>query len=214
MEDFELELDLSCLSMEDLTEDSDVTEYVAELVGQPTPSADSKGRIIDWEAYELLRKKVKVCEVARSMFERGLMTDEALADGFSFIWDKVKRERIRTQKCKESNDLMLATLRWLDELKPGLEVIIETGIESVTLRNLGRSEAAKSSRKIRDWHKVTRHNLKKAQDAGESQAYVNALSFVETLLRSFLNSRYWAIKENERSVQERALGQRDFAEIR
>ena len=210
MEDFDFELDLSCFDMEDLTDDLDVSEFVSELVGQPAQSVDSKGRVIDWESHELLLKKVQVCKVARSMYERGLMTDETLQEGFSFIWDNVQRKRIRGEKNRESAQLISETMRWISELNPGLETVIETGLQSVTLRNLGRPEAAKASRKVRDWHKVTRHNLRKAHEANESQAYINALSFVETLLRGFMNSRYWAVKENERSVQERALGQRDF----
>ena len=212
MEDFEIELDFSCLSMEDLAEDSDVSEFVSELVQQPKAAEplDSKGRVIDLEAYELLLKKVQVCRIARTMHERGLMTDEALSEGFSFIWDEVQRKRIRAQKCKEYIALLNETFRWLNELQPGLDTVIETGLQSVTLRNLGRSEAASASRKIRDWHKVTRYKLKKAHEAGESQSYINALSFVETLLRGFMNTRFFAIRENERSVKERALGQRDL----
>ena len=214
METFGFELDLSCFEMEDLTDDSDnmsdVSAFVSELVGQPAKPLDSKGRIIDTEAYELLLKKVQVCRVARTMYERGLMTDESLQEGFSFIWDEIQRKRIRGEKNREYAQLISETMRWIAELKPGLETVIETGLQSVTLRNLGRSEAASASRKIRDWHKVTRYNLRKAHEANESQAYINALSFVETLLRGFMNTRFFAIRENERSVQERALGQRDI----
>ena len=212
MSDFEIDIDFSCFSMEDLADDSDVSEFVAELVQSPKAdeSKDSKGRAIDFEAYELLLKKVQVCRIARTMHERGLMSDEALSEGFSFIWDEVQRKRIRAQKCKESVTLLNETFRWLNELQPGLDFVIETGLQSVTLRNLGRSEAASASRKIRDWHKVTRYKLKKAHEANESQSYINALTFVETLLRGFMNTRFFAIRENERSVTERALGQRDF----
>ena len=210
METFGFELDLSCFEMEDLTDDLDVSEFVSELVGQPAKPSDSKSRVIDTEAYELLLKRVQVCRVARTMYERGLMTDESLQEGFSFIWDEIQRKRIRGEKTRESAQLIAETMRWISELNPGLDTVIETGLLSVQLRNLGRSEAASASRKIRDWHKVTRYNLRKAHEANESQAYINALSFVETLLRGFMNTRYWAVKENERSVQERALGQRDI----
>ena len=199
--------------MDDLADDLDVSEFVAELVAQPAQPLDSKGRVIDFEALERLKQQVRVCNIARTMYERGLMTDEALQEGFSFIWDKVQRKRIRAQKCKESVALISETFQWLNELQPGLDFVIETGLQSVTLRNLGRSEAASASRKIRDWHKVTRYKLKKAHEANESQSYINALTFVETLLRGFMNTRFFAIRENERSVKERALGQRDFSSL-
>ena len=211
MEDFEIDIDFSCFSMDDLADDLDVSEFVAELVAQPAQPLDSKGRVIDFEALERLKQQVRVCNIARTMYERGLMTDEALQEGFSFVWDEVQRKRIRAQKCKESVALISETFQWLNELQPGLDFVIETGLQSVTLRNLGRSEAASASRKIRDWHKVTRYKLKKAHEANESQSYINALTFVETLLRGFMNTRFFAIRENERSVKERALGQRDFS---
>ena len=211
MEDFEIDIDFSCFSMDDLADDLDVSEFVAELVAQPAQPLDSKGRVIDFEALERLKQQVRVCNIARTMYERGLMTDEALQEGFSFVWDEVQRKRIRAQKCKESVALISETFQWLNELQPGLDFVIETGLQSVTLRNLGRSEAASASRKIRDWHKVTRYKLKKAHEANESQSYINALAFVETLLRGFMNTRFFAIRENERSVKERALGQRDFS---
>lgn len=215
MDDFEIELDLSCFSMDDLADDLDVSEFVAEVVapqlGQgKTTQQRPTDRVLDLEELERLKKHVQVCNIARTMHERGLMTDEALSEGFSFIWDNVQRKRIRAEKCKESIALINETFQWLNEFQPGLDFVIKTGLESVTLRNLGRSEAASASRKIRDWHKVTRYKLKKAHDAGESQAYINALTFVETLLRGFMNTRFFAVRENERSVKERALGQRDF----
>lgn len=211
----ELELDLSCFSMEDLVEDSDVSEFVTELVASQgaqgvTEQRRPSDRILDLEELERLKKRVQVCNIARTMHERGLMTDEALAEGFSFIWDAQLRKRVRVEMNIAYMKNMRETFQWLAELKPALNVVIETGLQSVTLRNLGRPEAAQASRKIRDWHKVTRYNLRKAHEACESQAYINALSYLETLLRGFMSTRFSAIRENERSVQERALGQRDI----
>ena len=198
---WELELDLEDYEPEDaFAEDSFANEVVA--VEPPT----ANGKVIDMEAVERHERARRALNVARAMYERGLLTDETLMATYPMIWDKVARKRAATKECERALAVWRGVFYWLGECKPSVDVITSTGLTSVTLRKLGTSEAATASRKIRDWHKVTRYNLHKAEQANEPEAYVLALRFMLNLLAGFMNTRYWAIAENERSVADRALG--------
>ena len=162
--------------------------------------------VFDHDYVERAERARRAINVARAMYERGLLTDETLAATYPLLWDKEARKRAADAELKRAVKVWQDLLVWLEECKPSVDVITSTGLTSVTLRKLGTSEAASAGRKIRDWHKVTRNNLKKAQEASEPEAYQLALRYLLNLLAGFMNTRYWAIRENERSVEDRSLG--------
>lgn len=198
---WEIELDLSDYEPEDAFTGDDLA---AESV--PVLPVSANGRVIDLEAAERNERVRRAVNVARAMYDRGLLTDETLAATYPLLWDKVVRKRVAVEQCKTAVKVWREMLHWLDECQPGLDTVMETGFASVTMRKLGTSEAAAASRKIRDWHKVTRYRLRKAEEAGDCAGYIRALRFMVDLLAGFMNTRYWAIAENARSVEDRALG--------
>ena len=204
---WELDLDL-----DDYEPDDAFASDVLERACVPATHADTvavvHGKIVvfDHDHVERAERARRAINVARAMYARGLLTDETLAATYPLLWDKEARKRADDAECKRAVKLWRDLAAWLEECKPSVDVITSTGLTSVTLRKLGTSEAATASRKIRDWHKVTRHNLKKAQESNEPEAYVLALRFILNLLAGFMNTRYWVIRENERSVEDRSLG--------
>ena len=199
---WELELDLEDYEPEDaFAGDSLASECVSVA---PPPTAN--GKVIDLEAAERHELARRALNVARAMYERGLLTDSTLATTYPLLWDKVARKQAAHSECKRAIALWRDMLAWMGELKPGLDTVVSTGLASVKLASLGTSVAAEASRKIRDWHKVTRYNLHKAEHANEPESYILAMRFTLNLLSGFMNTRYWAIAENARSVEDRALG--------
>ena len=136
----------------------------------------------------------------------GLLSDAALAESMPWLWNREARKRARADNTASANKLMYETLRWLAESQPPMDTIVATGLASIQHAQLGTSPASEASRKIRDWHKVTGFRLHKAKAAQDSAAYVAALEFQYNLLKSFLNTRFFAVRENTRSVEARALG--------
>lgn len=206
---WELDLDLDDYEPDDAFA-SDVLVAESALVTQEARAVEVivHGKIVtfDFDAAERNERARRALNVARAMYERGLLTDETLAATYPLLWDKAVRKRARDAELKRAVKVWQDLLAWLEECKPSIDVITSTGLTSVTLRKLGTSEAATASRKIRDWHKVTRFNLHKAQESNEPEAYQLALRFILNLLSGFMNTRYWAIAENARSVEDRALG--------
>ena len=142
----------------------------------------------------------------QAMHSMGLLSDQGMAEAMPWMWDREARKRARAKATAEANSLMLETMAWLAESQPSMDTILQTGLASVQCAQLGTSAAAAASRKIRDWSKVTGFKLRKAQAAKDSAAYIAALEFQHNILKSFMNTRLFAIRENERSVEARALG--------
>ena len=207
---WELELDLEDYEPEDAftSGDSPASECVAVAPVSSATEAWVHGKIgtFDPEAVERGERARRAMDVARAMYERGLLTDETLSVTYPLLWDKVARKRASTKECERALFVWRGVFRWLEACKPSIDTIVSTGLTSVTLRKLGTSEAATASRKIRDWHKVTRYQLKRVEEANEPEAYQLALRFMLNLLAGFMNTRYWAVAENARSVEDRALG--------
>ena len=166
--------------------------------------------ILNEDALSALMKRVSVCRIALRLYEQGLMEDESLKEGFFHLWEASARKQAAKALTAAHVNHMREVSRWLDEFQPTIPDIVETGLASVELVNLGKSSASKASRKIRDWYKVTRYTRTRALERGDSKAFIDALTFVQALLEGYMNTRYWAIIENARSVEARALGQRDF----
>ena len=143
--------------------------------------------------------------VVQTMYSMGLLSDAALA-AVPWLWEREARKRARAASVARANSLMMETLHWLAESQPPMATIVATGLASVQCAQLGTSSASSASRKIRDWHKVTSFKLRKAQEAQDSEAYIAALEFQQRVLKAFLNTRRWAVRENARSVEARALG--------
>ena len=204
---WELILDLEAYEPDDaFASDGLGSACVSAMPDNPTVAVHGKIVMFDQDHVERAERARRAINVARAMYERGLLTDETLAATYPLLWDKEARKRAADAECKRAVTLWRDLVAWFDEFKPSVGVITSTGLASVTLAKLGTSEASYASRKIRDWHKVTRYNLHKAQESNEPEAYVLALRFVMNLLTGFLNTRYWAIRENARSVEDRALG--------
>ena len=172
--------------------------------------APHEREILNEDALSALMKRVSVCQIAKRLYEQRLMDDESLKEGFFHLWETSARKRAAKALTVEYVSHMREVSRWLDEFQPPVTTIVATGLASVELANLGKSSAAKASRKIRDWYKVTRYTRTRALERGDSKAFIDALAFVQALLEGYMNTRYWAIIENSRSVEARALGQRDF----
>ena len=223
MLNLDFELDLSAFdAIEEMEDESTEVEAQPDVVGASALSAldyfprwhaakeSHEREILSEDALGALMKRVYVCNIARRMYEQGLMGEEALKEGFFHLWESSERKRVAKSLTVEYINHMREVSRWLIEFKPGIPAIVETGLASVACASLGTSVAAKASRKIRDWYKVTRYNRTRAIERGDSKSFIDALAFVQALLEGYMNTRYWAVAENSRSVEERALGQRDF----
>ena len=210
-------LNLDGFGEEDDDETSgDVSAFVLELAESAKPEsvyiefgADGK-RAVKAKADEGWRDRIAAVQhtvrTVQTMYSLGLLNDAALAESMPWLWDRKARKRARANNVASANKLMFETLSWLAESQPPMDTIVATGLASVQCAKLGTSTASAASRKIRDWFKVTSHKLGKAQAADESAAYVAALEFQHNVLKSFLNTRFFAVRENARSVAARALG--------
>ena len=216
------ELDFDSLNLEGFGEDydtetsSDVSAFVLELAEATKPDSvhaqfDANGKLVvsakadtGWrDRIAALQRTVRTVKAMHSM---GLLSDAALAESMPWMWDLEARKRARARNVASANKLMFETLSWLAESQPSMDTVVATGLASVQYAKLGTSTASEASRKIRDWHKVTGFRLRKAQAAGDSAAYIAALEFQHNVLKSFMNTRFFAVRENARSVEERALG--------
>ena len=218
MFNLEFELDLSVFDpIEEMGEECEAeavadTQYASDL---PTleyfprwhdAKASHEREILNEDALSALMKRVSVCNIAQRMYDQGLMGEESFKEGFFHLWETSARKRAAKALTVEYVSHMREVSRWLDEFQPTLPTIVETGLASVKLANLGRSDAAKASRKIRDWYKVTRYTRTRALERGDSKAFIDALAFVQALLEGYMNTRFFAVRENARSVESRALG--------
>ena len=210
-------LNLEGFGEEDDAETSgDVSAFVMELAESAKPESvyvefDAGGkRAVKAKADAWWRDRVAALQhtarTVQTMHSMGLLDDAALAESMPWLWDREARKRARATGVASANKLMFETLSWLAESQPPMATIVATGLASVQCAKLGTSPASEASRKIRDWYKVTGHRLRKAQAAEDSAAYVAALEFQYNVLKSFLNTRFFAVRENARSVEDRALG--------
>ena len=214
---FELNFDsLNLDGFGDAETSDDVSEFVLELAEAAKPDSvytefDANGKLVvsakadtGWrDRIAALQRTVRTVKAMHSM---GLLSDSALAESMPWMWEASARKRARANNVASANKLMFETLSWLAESQPPMDTVVATGLASVQHAKLGTSTASEASRKIRDWHKVTGFRLRKAQAVGDSAAYIAALEFQHNVLKSFMNTRYWAIIENARSVEARALG--------
>ena len=218
MLDLDFELDLSAFdSMEEIGEDvwTDVQPEAGNASDLPTleyfprwhDAKESHVReILNEDALSALMKRVHVCHIAQRLYEQGLMEEESLKEGFFHLWETSARKQAAKALTVEYVSHMREVSRWLDEFQPPMATIVATGLASVELANLGKSSAAKASRKIRDWYKVTRYTRTRALERGDSKAFIDALAFVQALLEGYMHTRFFAVRENARSVEARALG--------
>ena len=215
--DFDFDsLNLSGFGDEDEMND-DTSSFILELANEATKAAsvyvafDAEGERVmktspDAKWRDHIASLQRTAQVVQTMHEMGLLNDAALAESMPWLWDIEARKRARETGAASANILMLETLNWLAESQPPMATIVATGLASVQCAELGTSSAASASRKIRDWHKVTGYKLRKAQETQDSAAYIAALEFQHSVLQSFMNTRFFAIRENERSVESHALG--------
>ena len=216
----EFDLDFDSLNLEGFGEEdetsSDVASFILELAESSKPEsvyvefgADGE-RAVKAKADAGWRDRIAALQhtarTVQAMHSMGLLNDSALAESMPWLWDKEARKRARASGVASANRLMLETLSWLTESQPPMATIVTTGLASVQCAELGTSPASEASRKIRDWFKVTGFKLSKAQAAGDSPAYIAALEFQYNILKDFLNTRFFAVRENARSVEARALG--------
>lgn len=175
------------------------TEYDADGKPLVKAKADSgwRGRIAALQ---------RTARTVQAMYSMGLLSDSALAESMPWLWDIEARKRARANGVASANSFMLETLSWLAESQPPMATLVSTGLVSVQCAELGTNTASSASRKIRDWHKVTGYKLRKAQAEQDSPAYIAALEFQHAVLKSFLNTRFFAVRENIRSVESKALG--------
>ena len=217
------ELNFDSLNLEgfgDTETSDDVSAFVLELAEAAKPDSvyaqyDANGKlVVSAKAGTGWRDRIaalqRTARTVKAMHSMGLLSDSALAESMPWMWDLEARKRARANNVASANKLMYETLHWLAESQPPMATIVATGLASVQYAKLGTSTASEASRKIRDWHKVTGFRLRKAQASGDSAAYIAALEFQHNVLKSFMNTRFFAVRENARSVEERALGQRDF----
>ena len=201
---------------DDVETSGDVSAFVMELAESSKPEsvyvefgADGE-RTVKAKADAGWRDRIAALQhtarTVQTMHSMGLLNDAALAESMPWLWDREARKRARARNVASANKLMYETLSWLAESQPPMDTIVATGLASVQCAKLGTSTASEASRKIRDWHKVTRHRLGKAQSMQESAAYIAALEFQYNVLKAFLNTRFFAVRENARSVEARALG--------
>ena len=198
----------------------DVSSFILELATEAADAANSASVYVEFDASgkrvvktspdpnwrDRIAALQHTARVVQTMYSRGLLSDAALAASMPWLWDCEARKRARAANMARANSLMMETLHWLAESQPPMATIVATGLASVQCAQLGTSSASSASRKIRDWHKVTSFKLRKAQEAQDSEAYIAALEFQQRVLKAFLNTRRWAVRENARSVEARALG--------
>lgn len=215
-----MDLSFDSLNLEGFGEEEetslDVSAFILELAESSKPESvyirfDANGkRAVTAKADAGWRDHIAALQhtarTVQTMYRMGLLSDSALAEAMPWMWDKEARKRARAAGVASANKLMYDTLSWLAESQPPIDAIVATGLESVQYAKLGTSTASEASRKIRDWYKVTGHRLRKAQAADESAAYIAALEFQYNLLKSFLNTRFFAVRENARSIEARAFG--------
>ena len=215
-----MELNFDSLNLEGFGEEDetsgDVSAFILELAESAKPEsvyvefgADGE-RVVKTKADTGWRDRVaalqQTARTVQTMHSMGLLSDSALAESMPWLWDKEARKRARAKGAASANKLMFETLSWLAESQPPMATIVATGLASVQHAKLGTSTASEASRTIRDWYKVTRFRLRKAQAVGDSAAYIAALEFQHNVLKSFMNTRFFAVRENARSVEARALG--------
>ena len=200
---------------DDAETSGDASAFVLELAEAAKPKSvyiqfDANGRVVSAKADTGWRGHIAALQhtarTVQTMYSMGLLNDAALAASMPWLWDSEARKRARANNVSNANKLMYETLRWLAESQPPMDTIVATGLASVQCAQLGTSTAANASRKIRDWHKVTGFRLRKAKAAEDSPAYIAALEFQHNVLKSFMNTRFFAVRENARSVEARALG--------
>lgn len=213
-------IDFDSLNLDGFGDDEmndDVSSFILELATEAANAAsvyvafDAEGERVmktspDANWRERIAALQRTVRVVQSMHAMGLLDDAALAASMPWLWDIEARAKARTVGAANANKVMLETLSWLAESQPPMATIVATGLASIQCARLGTSGAASASRKIRDWHKVTGYKLRKAQETQDSEAYIAALEFQHNVLKAFLNTRFFAVRENERSVEARALG--------
>ena len=215
--DFGLDFDsLNLDGFGDTETSDDVSEFVLELAEAAKPDSvytqfDANGKLVvsakaDTGWRDRIAALQRTASTVKAMHSMGLLSDAALAESMPWMWDLEARKRARARNVASANKLMFETLSWLAESQPPMATIVATGLASVQCAQLGTSTASEASRKIRDWYKVTGFRLRKAQAAGDSAAYIAALEFQHNVLKSFMNTRFFAVSENARSVEARALG--------
>ena len=212
-------LDFDSLNLDgfgDTETSDDVSAFVLELAEATKPDCvytqfDANGKLVvsakaDTGWRDRIAALQRTASTVKAMYSMGLLSDAALAESMPWMWDLEARKRARARNVASANKLMFETLSWLAESQPPMDTIVATGLASVQHAKLGTSTASEASRKIRDWYKVTRFRLRKAQASGDSAAYIAALEFQHNVLKSFMNTRFFAVHENARSVESRALG--------
>ena len=216
--DFEFDsLNLEGFGEEDDAETSgDVASFILELAEAAKPESvyteyDANGKLVvsakaDAGWRDRIAALQRTASTVKAMHSMGLLNDAALAESMPWMWDLEARKRARARNVASANKLMYETLSWLAESQPPMDTIVATGLASVQCAQLGTSPASEASRKVRDWHKVTGFRLRKAKAAQDSPAYIAALEFQHNVLKSFMNTRFFAVRENARSVEARALG--------
>ena len=218
-------LNLEGFGDDDTSDDTsdDVSSFVLELTAGLTQQAqqaqqesvyvvyDESGKqVVRTEADAGWRDRIatlqRTARTVQAMHSMGLLSDSALAESMPWLWDIEARKRARASGVANTNSFMLETLSWLAESQPPMATLVSTGLVSVQCSELGTSKASSASRKIRDWHKVTGFKLRKAQAEQDSPAYIAALEFQHNVLKSFLNTRFFAVRENAYSIESKALG--------
>ena len=221
----EFEFDFDSLNLDGFEDDdddetsNDVSSFVLELA-ESAESAQSESvyteydedgkQVVRTQADAGWRERIaalqRTARTVQAMHSMGLLSDSALAESMPWLWDLEARKKARANGAASANCFMLETLSWLSESQPPMATLVSTGLVSVQCAELGTNTASSASRKIRDWHKVTGYKLRKAQSEQDSPAYIAALEFQHSVLKSFLNTRFFAVRENIRSVESRALG--------
>ena len=219
----EFEIDFDSLNLDGFEDDedetsNDVSSFVLELAESAQPAQpesvyteyDADGKRAVKSTAEGWRDRIaalqRTARTVQTMHSMGLLSDSALAESMPWLWDLEARKRARANGVASANCFMLETLSWLAESQPPMATLVSTGLVSVQCAELGTNTASSASRKIRDWHKVTGYKLRKAQAEQDSPAYIAALEFQHSVLKSFLNTRFFAVRENIRSVESKALG--------
>ena len=218
----EFDFDFDSLNLEGFGEEDDaetsgdVSAFVMELAESARPDSvyvefGANGeRAVKAKADTGWRDHIaalqRTASTLKAMHSMGLLNDAALAESMPWMWDLEARKRARARNVASANKLMYETLSWLAESQPPMATIVATGLASVQCAQLGTSTASEASRKVRDWFKVTSYKLGKAKAAQDSPAYIAALEFQHNVLKSFMNTRFFAVRENARSVEARAFG--------
>ena len=219
-----MEINFNSLNLEGFGEEEatsgDVASFILELAEAAQQESKPESvyvefgadgeRVVKAKADPEWRNRIAALQhtvrTVQTMHSMGLLNDAALSESMPWMWDLEARKRARAAGVASANKLMFDTLSWLAESQPPMDTIVATGLASVQCASLGTSTASEASRKIRDWFKVTSYKLGKAQTVQDYPAYIAALEFQHNVLKSFLNTRFFAVRENARSVEARALG--------